>query len=205
MVVSAACSLLLLFACSKPSQPETPDFSRWDMPAKHEAWQGAFLINDGREAMSVSGDTVTNWDGRDEFTFTLELTSPCSGWLVEGGVKNGVTFTVVDGALRFTGLSGGGYRKGNEAIACLLGVYMLDAAGTCTYWQDRAGTWSKRSGACGFKPRADGSEVFFAHHEGINEIFTIEGDSLTATTLSTRKVADYATAKATVAAQRVAP
>lgn len=196
--------VIALLACGKPTEPTRPDFSSWDMPAKAKAWQGAFLIDDGREAMSINGDQVTNWDGLQEFTYTLELVSPCSGWLVEGGVKNGVTYTVVGGSLRYTGLSGGGYRRGKEAIVCRVGVYLLDVTGTCTYWQESSGDWSKTPGACGFKPRADGSEVFFVHHEGINEIFTIEGDSLVPGGLATQKVADYATAKAAVDAKRKA-
>jgi hypothetical protein len=198
VVVKTALAGALLIACGKADKPVRPDFSSWDMPAKHAAWQGAFLINDGHEAMSISGDQVRNWDGEKEYAFTLELVSPCSGWLVEGGVKNGFTFTVVNGALRYTGLSGGGYRRGNEAIACMFGIYMLDATGSCSYWHERAGTWTKTPGECGFKRRPDGTEVFFARHEGITEIFTIEGDSLIATALTTRKVADYATAKAAV-------
>jgi hypothetical protein len=195
--------IVALFACGK-AEPQRPDFASWDMPAKQKAWQGAFVIDDGREAMSIRGDQVTNWDGDKEFTFTLELVSPCSGWLVEGGVKNGFTYTVVDGALRYTGVSGGGYRRGKEAIVCRVGVYLLDAAGTCTYWQERAGAWAKTPGRCGFRSRPDGSEVFFVLHEGINEIFTIEGDSLVPPGLATQKVADYATAKAAVDAKRKA-
>jgi len=203
-VVRTPFLIVALFACGTTDKPARPDFSSWDMPAKEKAWQGSFVIDDGREAMSISGDTVMNWDGSEEFTYTLKLVSPCSGWLVEGGVKNGFTYTVVGGTLRYTGLSGGGYRRGTEAIACLFGVYVLDTTGTCTYWQERAGTWSKSPGECGFKRRPDGSEVFFARHDGINEIFTIEGDSLVPGGLATQKVADYATAKAAVDAKRKA-
>lgn len=203
-MVRTTALVIALFACGKSDAPTQPDFASWDMPAKQKAWQGAFVIDDGREAMAISGDQVTNWDGDKEYTFTLELVSPCSGWLVEGGTRNGVTYTVVDGTLRYTGLSGGGYRRGKEAIVCRVGVYILDAAGTCTYWQESSGVWSGTPGTCGFKPRADGSEVFFVHHEGINEIFTIDSDSLVPIGLATQKVADYATAKATVDAKRTA-
>jgi hypothetical protein len=200
--VVRAHALVLLLACSKPTVPVRPDFSSWDMLANHAAWQGAFVIDNGREAISITGDRVLNWDGTKEFTFALELVSPCSGWLVEGGARNAITYSVVDGALRYTGLSGGGYRRGSEAIVCRSGVYILDAAGICTYWQERAGLWSKTPGECGFKPDAKGVEGFLVKHEGINERFRIEGDSLVPSGLTTQKVTDYATAKALVDAKR---
>jgi len=204
-VVRATLALALLVACGTADKPRRPDFSRWDMPATQKAWQGAFVIDDGREAIAISGDKVTNWDGTNEFTFTLELVSPCSGWLVEGGTRNAFTFTIVDGTLRYTGQSGGGYRRGTEAILCRSGVYILDAAGTCTYWQERAGAWSQAPGECGFKPDAKGVDGFLVKHEGIAERFLIEGDSLVPVGLATQKVADYAAAKAAVDAKRQGP
>lgn len=156
-----------------------PDFAKWDQAGKAKAWQGSWLAKENGtvQAWTVTGDKVQTWDGSEEGAFTLVMESPCrAGFKNDKGMTYPRPFASVGGKLRF---GAGGYKNGPEAIFCddSGATYVVDAAGTCTLWDEKFGKWEKKAGECGFKQNADGAEVFFHGDPNAGE-WTIEGDAI---------------------------
>lgn len=156
-----------------------PDFSAWDQAAKAKAWQGSWLAKEnGRvQAWTITGDKVQTWDGEKEASLTLVVESPCrAGFKNDKGMTFPRPFASVGGKLRY---GAGGYKKGVEAIFCDASgaTYVIDAAGTCSTWEDDFGKWKKADGDCGFKKNAEGAEVFFHGDPNAGE-WAIEGDAI---------------------------
>ena len=179
-----------------------PDFAAWDPAGKQKAWQGSWLVKDNGtvQAWTITGDQVQTWDGKEDKTYTLTFTAPCRAQFGSGGMMQPREFGVVDGALQYRS-GGAGIRKGKEALWCDMSgdFYTVDAAGACTFWEadDFGKQLTKKPGVCGFKPGANGAEVFF--HEGTNAgEFELRGDAiLSDASFETEKVAgDHAAAKA---------
>lgn len=223
-----AIAIVALLGCGKEERKEakpaaTPAdaaprsgdrFAAWDMAARRAAFAGAHVTPGGVvgtwEAWNVEGDRVTIWNGTEERVEELAVISPC--WVEttfkapDGSLETTTTtYTLRDGRL-VMGLGGAGARKGREAIACTGGrMVRLAADGTCTELdQDpfEPARFEEKPGSCRFV--TEGRESFVAVIDGTEHRLLVDRDALLSEQLAgthSEKVADYAAAKAALAAR----
>jgi hypothetical protein len=187
-----------------PAKP-APDFAAWDTPGKAKAWTGSWVVKDNGsfQAWTVAADgTVQVREADKDSSYKLEVAIPCYAYFATAtGMKYPHPFTVTaDGKLRSSG-SGGGYRKGSEAIFCDGSgtLYVLGADGKCAAWKNDF-EWSKSDADCSLAKSADGKDVF-KHGDPNGGEFAIEGDAIIGGKYPTEPAADHAAAMTAAAAK----
>lgn len=184
-----------------------PDFAAWDTAGKKKAWTGSWVAKDNGswQAWTVGADgKVQVRDGEKDETYNLEVEIPCYAYFAnEKGMKFPHPFTVkADGKIHTSG-SGGGYRKGSEAIFCdgSGSIFVLAADGKCTTYKDDFGKWVASPGECSLAKSADGKDVF-KHGDPNGGEFAIDGDAIIAGSNPTESAADHEAAKAAALAKK---
>jgi hypothetical protein len=152
------------------------DIAKW-MPANASqllsgVWETRISFYEAKSmdiaaALEITGDKARASDGQKDHTLGFAIETPCSFALTESAGGGKVTYTkfflVQAGKLAAVGDGAGGYRKGKEAIACMIGGDSLvtsDAAGACKSWKrdfmDK--TWTSKPVDCAWASK-DGKDT----------------------------------------------
>jgi hypothetical protein len=180
-------------------------FTSWDLTARVDAWQGAWLTQPGIGffvAIDVVGNKVTSWDGKADKTLWLQIESPCSARLIEkssaGESSTTTHYTLKDGKL-LSGLGDAGARRGKAAIACVSNaILVLDESGKCSEWSVGFGEYKEAVGTCALQTKGD-KQQFTATVNGMKVALTVDGDAIYSDQLGQKPdqhFGDFAAAKA---------